>query len=381
MASGKSYFNEVPRKSVALFLLGVFFLFSTIGLASDMSSMGRQSPLGFVLTILIVNLFAIGYAVAGFTLKGQSWKVIVPIFIVHFLTMYFLNLWLPMRPWVAQMGPEEVGRLQNRLNWDALAVIAAMGLGYACFVYVSISEGRRYFRVHAEMTLAKEIHQVLVPAIKAKMGGFEFYGLSAASGEVGGDLIDLAGPEDHFVAYVADVSGHGVAPGVVMGMVKSASRMLLTTGGNSEQLMPRLNEVLYPLKKPDMFVTFCFVAKNGNGLRLGLAGHPSILQYSAKTGEVRPWECLNMPLGILPEGEFRTSEIAAEPGDLFALYTDGLLETANVKGEEFGMNRLKAELQRHAKDSLETICRSLQESVAKHGAQFDDQSLLLIRKL
>lgn len=381
MASGKSYFNEVPRKSVALFLLGVFFLFSTIGLASDMSSMGRQSTLGFVLTILIVNLFAIGYAVAGFTLKGQSWKVIVPIFIVHFLTMYFLNLWLPMKPWVAQMGPEEVGRLQNRLNWDALAVIAAMGLGYACFVYVSISEGRRYFRVHAEMTLAKEIHQVLVPAIQAKMGGFEFYGLSAASGEVGGDLIDLAGPEDHFVAYVADVSGHGVAPGVVMGMVKSASRMLLTTGGNSEQLMPRLNEVLYPLKKPDMFVTFCFVAKNGNGLRLGLAGHPSILQYSAKTGEVRPWECLNMPLGILPEGKFQTSEIAAEPGDLFALYTDGLLETANVKGEEFGLNRLKAELQRHGKESLETICRSLQESVAKHGAQFDDQSLLLIRKL
>jgi sigma-B regulation protein RsbU (phosphoserine phosphatase) len=88
-----------------------------------------------------------------------------------------------------------------------------------------------------------------------------------------------------------------------------------------------------------------------------------------------------MPLGILPEGEFQTSETAAEPGDLFALYTDGLLETANAKGEEFGVDRLKAELQKHGKERLETICRSLQESVAKHGAQFDDQSLLLIRKL
>lgn len=381
MASGKTYFSTVPRRSIALFLLGVFFLFGTVGLATDMADMGHQPTLRFVLTTVVISLFAIAYAIAGFLLRGQAWKAIVPIFIVHFFVMILLNWWLPMKPWANQLGPEEFARLRDRLSWEAIAIIVTMGMGYACFVHVSVSEGRRYFRVHAEMALAQEIHHVLVPAIEARMGGFEFYGLSAASGEVGGDLIDLAGPEDQCVAYVADVSGHGVAPGVVMGMVKSASRMLLTTGGNSGQLMPKLNEVLYPLKKPDMFVTFCFVAKNGNGLRIGLAGHPSILQYLAKTGEVRPWECLNMPLGILPEGEFQTSEIAAEPGDLFALYTDGLLETANKEGEEFGVKRLEAELRRNGKEPLQTICRSLQESVAKHGAQFDDQSLLLIRKL
>jgi serine phosphatase RsbU (regulator of sigma subunit) len=230
------------------------------------------------------------------------------------------------------------------------------------------------------MALATEIHHVLVPAIEAKLGEFEFYGRSAASGEVGGDLIDLAGSEEHWVAYVADVSGHGVAPGVVMGMVKSASRMLLSSGDDSAHLMPRLNEVLYPLKKPDMFVTFCFLAEKERSLRVGLAGHPSILHFSVRTGNVSLAECPNMPLGILPSGEFQTSEIAAEAGDIFALYTDGLLETANAEGEEFGVKRLAAELQKHGKKSLDAICRSLQESVAKHGAQFDDQSLLLIRK-
>ena len=88
-----------------------------------------------------------------------------------------------------------------------------------------------------------------------------------------------------------------------------------------------------------------------------------------------------MPLGILPEGEFQTSEIVAETGDVFALYTDGLLETANAAGEEFGLKRLVAHLQKAGKEPLPAICRTLQESVAKHGAQFDDQSLLLIRKL
>jgi sigma-B regulation protein RsbU (phosphoserine phosphatase) len=139
--------------------------------------------------------------------------------------------------------------------------------------------------------------------------------------------------------------------------------------------------VLFPLKKPDMFATFCFVAKCGDGLRVGLAGHPAILKFSAKTGEITLLEGPNMPLGILPAGDFATSEIQTERGEMFALYTDGLLEAANAAGEEFGIKRLQAELQKHAKEHLDVIYRSLQESVARHGAQFDDQSLLLIRRM
>ena len=180
---------------------------------------------------------------------------------------------------------------------------------------------------------------------------------------------------------MADVSGHGVAPGVVMGMVKSAGRMLLSSGEGTGHLMSRLNEVLYPLKKPEMFVTFCFLARNGNALQVGLAGHPAILQFSARTNEVKQWECPNMPLGILPSGKFVSCEIGAERGDIFALYTDGLLETANAKGEEFGIKRLEAALQKFGTEPLHAICRSVQESVAHHGGQFDDQSLLLIRQL
>jgi phosphoserine phosphatase RsbU/P len=152
--------------------------------------------------------------------------------------------------------------------------------------------------------------------------------------------------------------------------------------------------VLYPLKNPDTFVTFCFaksasrmLLRSGGGsehlmprLNVGLAGHPSILQFCARTNEVTQLDCPNMPLGIVPSGEFATLEVSAESGTLFALYTDGLLETANKAGEEFGMTRLKAELQKHGREALGAICRSIQESVGRHGAQFDDQSILLIRK-
>ena len=123
------------------------------------------------------------------------------------------------------MGIVELARLQNRLAFDGIVTIVAIGLGYACFVYVSIAEARRYARVHAEMLLAAEIHGVLVPEIDTRIGDFEFYGRSLPSGEVGGDLIDVFQHDRSWIAYIADVSGHGVAPGVVMAMFKSVTRM------------------------------------------------------------------------------------------------------------------------------------------------------------
>ena len=375
------FLNTVPLKARIIFLAGIFFLFCTLGVAGDMSEMGREPTARYILMTLLISVFAMGYATAGVTMRGQSWKVMVPLCIAEFLLINFLHRWFPSRPHVSVLNAEEVAWLDNRLQWDSIGIILATFLGYTCFIYASVTEGRRYFRAHAEIALAQEIHQVLVPTIDTKLGGFEFYGRSSPSGEVGGDLIDVAGTAENWVAYLADVSGHGVAPGLVMGMAKSASRMLLSSGAGSEALMPRLNEVLYPLKKPDMFITFCFVAASAEGLRVGLAGHPSVLRFSGTNAEVTEIECPNMPLGIVPEGAFTISGAEAESGTLFALYTDGFLEAANKAGEEFGVRRLIGEIQKHGRKPLAEICDEIKASVARHGAQFDDQSLLLVRRV
>lgn len=375
MTLSKPFWKTVPRTSLVTFLLGVFFIFSIIGFASDIGEMGRQTPLRLLLNVLISGIFPVFYAVSGFALRKQFWKAMVPLFVVHFALIQGLSVLLPDPPLIAA----DMARLQSRLSFDGVAITIAVAIGYVSFLYATITESRRYFRVHAEIELAAEIHRVLVPDIDAKLGNFQFHGYSSPSGEVGGDLIDLAGSESRWVAYVADVSGHGVAPGVVAGMVKSAARMLLSSAEGSLHLQSRLNEVLYPLKKPDMFVTFCFVDCNAGRLHFGLAGHPAILRFSAKTNEVAQLECSNFPLGIIPDAEFATAEVQTEEGDVLALYTDGLLEAANAAGEEFGIKGLEIELQKHGHEPLNVICQSLQASVARHGAQLDDQSVLLIR--
>jgi hypothetical protein len=381
MPTKDTYWQRLPFISMALFLAGVFFIFAITGVATDIFDVGRQPSAKFIVNILFAGCTAMAYAIAGFTLRKKFWIAFLPILAAQLFFGNLIASHLHNNPTPTQMDSAAIAAQEKRLAVDGFAIIIATVLGYICFLVVNIKEGRRYFRVQAEIELATEVHRILVPPIETKLGAWEFYGRSSPSGEVGGDLIDLAGDADNWVAYVADVSGHGVAPGVVMGMVKSAARMLLSSGDDATHLAPRLNEVLYPLKKPDMFVTFCFLAKTRDGLRLGVSGHPAILHFSARTNEVVQYEAANMPLGILPEGEFASTTIEAEPGSLFALYTDGFVECANAAGEEFGVQRLQAEFQKNGTKPLADIHTALVASLRKHGLQFDDQSLLLIRRI
>jgi hypothetical protein len=193
MSPTKSFWKTIPRTSLVGFLLGVFFIFSTMGLTTDIMEMGRQPTLRFVLGVLLSGIFAMFYAFTGFVLRKQFWKAFFPALAVHVALMYVLARLLPDLPQSVPMGAADVVRLQSRLILSGVATMLAIGLGYGCFLYASITAGRRYFREHAEIELAAEIHHVLVPAIDAKIGGYEFYGRSLPSGEVGGDLIDLGG--------------------------------------------------------------------------------------------------------------------------------------------------------------------------------------------
>jgi hypothetical protein len=83
MSKAKSFWKTFPRKSLLVFLLGVFYIFSTVGLAGDIGEMGRQPALRFVLSILLSGIFPVFYAVGGFALRKRFWKAFLPLFAVH----------------------------------------------------------------------------------------------------------------------------------------------------------------------------------------------------------------------------------------------------------------------------------------------------------
>ena len=80
MKPAKAFWKTIPPKSILAFLLGVFFIFSTMGFANDIIGMGRQPTPRFVLAVLLSGVFAVFYAASGMVLRNQFWKAFLPVF-------------------------------------------------------------------------------------------------------------------------------------------------------------------------------------------------------------------------------------------------------------------------------------------------------------
>ena len=376
MTTPDHFWKKIPLASRIVFLLGVFFIFGIIGSAVDTLGMGLQSTTRYLVSVVLFGVFAIVYAISGILLRWRS-GIVIPVIIL--VEMVVLGIVLRSEPTPHQMGTADITHLHRRLALDAGMTIGGMVLAYVCFIYVFISEGRRYFRVHAEMELASEIHHVLVPKIETRIGDFEFCGRSLPSGEVGGDLIDLVQNGQKWITYIADVSGHGVAPGVLMGMVKSAARMYLSSSEDSDRFLERLNSVLHPIRKSEMFVTLAFLAWDGTRLTFSTAGHPPILHYWSDCHASKELSCPNPPIGLFSPQTFSADVVTVCKGSLFLLCTDGLLEVTNKANAEFGIEGMKNVLSSSDQETLNALADRIFATAKAFGHNDDDESLLLIR--
>jgi len=271
--------------------------------------------------------------------------------------------------------------LQSQLQFLGLGGILALSAGYALFLVFFSREGVRYFAAHTEIALARELHQALVPEILRRIGPYEIYGASIPSGEVGGDLVDLVEGNNEWIAYVADVSGHGVSPGVLMAMFKATVRSRILTGNDGIGLLEGVHQTLYPLKTNNMFVTAGFLQAQGERIELSLAGHPALLHFQRSTGSVCEYPPQDLPLGILPVQSFSAQTIDCRQGDILLLLTDGITEVAGQNEAELGAEPIKSGLQQWAGLPLPEVFRNIRELALGFGKQLDDQTMLLVRRL
>lgn len=364
--------------------LGAFCLFALVGFIADIEHLGQQPVSRLVLSVLFGGLFAASLVLLGYNLRRKPLWLRIVVMVLYlvignavFGTLFFATI--PDLPQTAQVSASDIAKIKQRLTNNAIAINVGIVLSYIFFGYAVTTEGRRRLRAQTEIDLAATLHRALVPPIDTKIGAFEFYGRSIPSGEVGGDLVDVYEDENGWIAYVADVSGHGVAPGVVMAMVKSAVRMRLSSNHNNESILSSLNSVLYSVTTPEMFVTFAYVASNGSGLEFSTAAHPTILHYRACDKDFCEISCSNLPLGMFDRQSFVKTTAHFSPGDLILLLTDGLLEVASSEGEEFGLDNVKRLVSQHASAPMSQLFDALLSAAKDHGQANDDQSLLLIR--
>lgn len=364
--------KSTPGKMRACFYAAVFLLFASASALLLLMRTTYFSPLQIFLNIVIAGGFAVAYAAVW--IWQRYWLIVVllicekVIFSVVGAHDKGLQLIIPGSP------------LHRQLQILGVIGIVSVSLGYLLFVAFFGSQGARYFRVHNEIALAAEIHQALVPPIHKTIGSFEVYGISIPSGEVGGDLVDLAGDGESWTGYVADVSGHGVPAGLLMAMFKTAMRTGVK-GASATELLAEVHRALYPLKTANMFATVGVLQWTGKIFNLALAGHPPLLHYVRSRNEVKEYPALDMPWGILPEQGFHSMEVSCQTGDILVLLTDGLTEVFDKSEREMGIAPLKETLGRSANQKLPELFSSMRATALNFGKQDDDQTMLIIRCL
>lgn len=357
-----------------LILAGVFFTFLPMGLIAMMIPDRPGSWRGIVTIALFCGLIAVGWA-SAFVL-GRRWilALVAPLQLV-------VPLWV--FPWLGRMGwfDGTTGLRPNGTRSILMIIaVASMIVGYILVVRLARRLESDGARSRAELDIASSIHKSLVPDIALDRAGVEILGTSRPSSDMGGDLIDAGVAGDRTDVILADVSGHGVGAGIVMGMLKSSARTLLRSSPSVQQLLTDLNVVLADLTKPNMFATMAVVRLHpGGAFEFGLAGHLPIFHFRAKTNDVVDLPNQSLPLGIEPDERFEVGASTLARGDTLLLITDGLMEVQDAAGREFGLATLRQLFKNNATRPLAEIRDAILAAALAHGTQIDDQSLVLIR--
>lgn len=354
-----------------------FSLFASIAFILGMMQ-GVFMPLTWTWAYaLIAGLSAAGLAYTG-PRQMHAWTATIAV--LETAAIVLLTQWFSHQSRAIPASADGLHELTVRLRLEGTLAIVSLLAAYALVNGLIRREGLRVFGPLTEMKLASEVHQALVPAIARHIGDYEIYGASYASGEVGGDLVDVVQDGSEWSAYVADVSGHGVSAGIVMAMVKSAVRMGSLKKRDLGELLSDVNRVVCSTSSNNVFATYAGVRPNKAALQFSLAGHLPILHYRKRQNLVEQHSVSNLPVGVMEEVVFETGAINCEPGDILAVLTDGLIESADDKDNELGLAPFELNLLRNGDQPLGKIAESLRALALEHGKQTDDQTVLLIRR-
>jgi hypothetical protein len=379
---GWKHFRSIPLARLRPLLIAVFVLFSTFGYFDDIIGGGA-----YPYSILISNVVFSGLIACIWILiisrKPFVWllalipiQILSPLFLAGFAR--FLSIHFPAAPATAALG----------IRIAAIGMMVSIVLSYIFFIIFIRGEGKESFKIRNELELAHGIQQTLVPPFTLRTAGFEIYGISKPSEKVGGDLVDaVALPGGDAIAYLGDIAGHGLQAGILMGMLKTATRTALLEAGEREPvetlpvLLDRLNAVLPSVKEPHMYATFSgFRLCAGGTVFFALAASTPVLHWHGN-GAMAKVEEEQFPLGLLPVPQFDGRRLQMEPGELLVIATDGILEVSDKRGEEFGVERLEQVIHTHAAAPLPELAGQILGAAQAYGKQVDDQTILLIRRL
>ncbi len=266
---------------------------------------------------------------------------------------------------------------------EAFSQHAAVALDRARLVEVL----RKRNEVEAALTVARDIQRGFMPRRLPEVNGYELASWWFPNQAVGGDYCDVFPLCDgRWALVMADVSGHGLGPSLLMASVRAALRALAIEHSRPDTLLGLLARSLEHDLYDGRFITMIVAVLDtaAQNLAFANAGHGPALVYAAAADTFHTLRATGMPLGVLHDTEYPLGcERKLGPGDLVLLCTDGIIEALNEADEPFGQRRLERLVAQHATEPVAEIVASVAREVTAHyvgESPPDDLTILIARR-
>jgi len=233
-----------------------------------------------------------------------------------------------------------------------------------------------------DLQLAAQIQIGLLPQHDKKVTGWDVAYYYQPAGMVSGDYCDFIDGDNqslHFV--VGDVSGKGIAASLLMAQLHAMFRTLISINLPLGQMVERASRAFCESTLPTQYATLVYGRANTDGsVEICNAGHlPPLLIQADKISRIN---ATGLPVGVFCSESFSVSKMQMQKGDTLLLYTDGLSETLDSFGNEYGMDRLSRLMNENKNSSPDGLIRICREELNAFAAKLptDDLTIMAIRR-
>jgi serine phosphatase RsbU (regulator of sigma subunit) len=239
-------------------------------------------------------------------------------------------------------------------------------------------------RAAHELEIARQVQSRLFPQRLPALASLEYAGGCIQTHQVGGDYYDFLDlGQARLCLVLGDIAGKGMAAALLMANLQANLRSQCATAVEQpEQLLRSVNRLFFDNTAENAYATLFYSEFDDRTCRLRYAncGHPPALVLQSD-GTVQRLSSTATVLGLFAEWPCQTAELELAPGDLFAIYTDGITEAINQHDEEFGEERLLDVMTRSRDLSPSNIVTTVFDEVRRFSGdrQRDDVTLIVAR--
>ena len=244
-------------------------------------------------------------------------------------------------------------------------------------------------RLSRELAIAKEVQHKLLPQRLPSLEGLTLAASSVSAQEVGGDYYDFVRLDDNRLSFiVADVSGKGTSAAFYMAEMQGVFQSVSHIAPDPRDFLTHANRALASSLDRNVFISVIYgvLDLQKEEMMLARAGHCPAATINL-TGDARFLRSQGLGLGLDRGALFRKTLavecISLQPGDVYVLYTDGLVESRGPTGEEYGYDRLLQSVSAHRHEDAPDLHTALLTDLDRFlGGQrlYDDDMTLVVLK-